>query len=100
MSEKPYYYSKKNKSKAEEADKEKEAAVNAVKYVLIWHSSVILEQQIYYPGDVIEEEIYHKMPRFIQIQFWEIGRELTPQTFNKLSKHLQKYFKMSVKREA
>jgi len=63
-------------------------------YILIWHSSIDLDAKIYFPGDKIAEDIYQKMPPSLKIHWWEIGRELSPNVFTKLSRETQKYFKI------
>jgi hypothetical protein len=87
MSEKRIKYKFPDKSKAA-AEPEKQVK----QFVLVWHSSITLERQIYYPGDLVSEEIVNKMPKFLKIHFWEVGKELPPHVFRKLAKNLQKYF--------
>jgi len=64
------------------------------KYVLVWHSSIELDSRIYFPGDKIGEDVFKKMPDFLKPHWWNIGKELPPHIFNKMTGNLQKNFKL------
>ena len=64
------------------------------KYVLIWHYSIELDAQIYKPGDIIGEDVFQKMPRYLKPHWREIGQQLPQRIYNKLPPNSRKFFKL------